>query len=408
MVFRSLKTSVSVVVYLLPLLFTSAARNDEAQIRQDVLNHLLNTSRYDSSIAPNFEQDTATNVTIQLFVRSIHSIREISMDFSVDIFLRQKWTDPRLVFINMTDITRLELDQKLIDKVWVPDTIFTNEKEAAVHSITVPNKLMHLYQNGTVFYSARIGMTLSCHMELQKYPLDSQFCPFYMESYGYTTENLIFHWDTTKAMEITEVELPQFFIESDPYFDRCDKDYGEAGIFTCLEGGVLLRRNTGYYVIQVFVPSILIVILSWVSFWIDIDSTAARISLGVLTVLTMTTQSAGARSQLPRVSYVKAIDVWMATCLFFVFGALIEFAYANVTLRGKKKMNGAPTAVQGSSECVQSETSFRFFKKCDDPKRRARCIDKISRVLFPVSFLVFNLVFWVYYTFTPDGNPHIT
>jgi len=75
--------------------------------------------------------------------------------------------------------------------------------------------------------------------------------------------------------------------------------------------------------------------LSWVSFWIDVDATPARISLGVLTVLTMTTQSSGARSQLPRVSYVKAIDVWMATCLFFVFAALVEFAYANVLLRRK-------------------------------------------------------------------------
>ncbi|XP_069129490.1 glycine receptor subunit alpha-3-like isoform X2 [Argopecten irradians] len=399
-------TYLSVVTIL--LIPQSWVQANQPMSRQDVLNHLLNTSRYDSSIAPNFEHDTATNVTIQLLVRSIHSIREISMDFSVDIFLRQKWTDPRLVFTNMTDIIRLELDQKLIDKVWVPDTIFTNEKEAKVHSITVPNKLMHLYQNGTVFYSARIGMTLSCHMELQKYPLDSQFCPFYMESYGYTTENLVFQWDQTNAMEINEVELPQFFIESAPYFDRCDKDYGEAGIFTCLEAGVRLKRNTGYYVIQIFVPSILIVILSWVSFWIDIDSTPARISLGVLTVLTMTTQSSGARSQLPRVSYVKAIDVWMATCLFFVFGALIEFAYANVTFRGKKKEKCLQTTVEENSECSLSKTSFRLFKKCDDPKRRARYIDKTARVLFPLSFLIFNMVFWIYYSFAPDGDPHIT
>ncbi|XP_060084024.1 glycine receptor subunit alphaZ1-like isoform X2 [Ylistrum balloti] len=330
------------------------------------------------------------------------------MDFSVDIFLRQKWIDPRLVFTNMTDITRLELDQKLIDKVWVPDTIFTNEKEAAVHSITVPNKLMHLYQNGTVFYSARIGMTLNCHMELQKYPLDSQFCPFYMESYGYTTENLVFHWDQKNALEITDVELPQFFIESVSYFDRCDKDYGEAGIFTCLEAGVRLKRNTGYYVIQVFVPSILIVILSWVSFWIDIDSTPARISLGVLTVLTMTTQSSGARSQLPRVSYVKAIDVWMATCLFFVFGALIEFACANVTFRGKKKVNGLHATAQESGDGAPNKSKLRFFKKCDDPKRRARYIDKFSRVLFPLAFIIFNLIFWMYYSFAPDDNQRIT
>jgi hypothetical protein len=62
-------------------------------------------------------------------------------------------------------------------------------------------------------------------------------------------------------------------------------------------------------------------------------------SLFLLTfaVLTMTTQSASARSNLPRVSYIKAIDVWMAMCLFFVFAALIEFAFVNVHSRVEKR-----------------------------------------------------------------------
>lgn len=88
---------------------------------------------------------------------------------------------------------------------------------------------------------------------------------------------------------------------------------------------------------QVFVPSILIVILSWVSFWIHVDAIPARISLGVLTVLTITTQSAGIRAPLPRVSYIKAIDVWNSACLVFVFTALLEYAYINVQTRRHRK-----------------------------------------------------------------------
>jgi hypothetical protein len=89
--------------------------------------------------------------------------------------------------------------------------------------------------------------------------------------------------------------------------------------------------------IQFYIPSVLIVLLSWVSFWLTIDAVPARISLGILTVLTMTTQRSAGTASLPRVSYVKAIDVWMGACLCFVFAALLEFAFVNVMERRQVK-----------------------------------------------------------------------
>lgn len=99
----------------------------------------------------------------------------------------------------------------------------------------------------------------------------------------------------------------------------------------------VLHRDIGFFIIQVYVPSMLIVILSWVSFWINIDASPARVSLGLLTVLTTTTMSGGARESLPRVSYIKAIDVWMIMCLVFVFASLIEYAVVNVVARRQVK-----------------------------------------------------------------------
>ena len=96
-------------------------------------------------------------------------------------------------------------------------------------------------------------------------------------------------------------------------------------------------RDIRYYIIQVYVPSVLIVTLSWVSFWLDLEAIPARVSLGVLTVLTLNTHGSNVQSSLPKVSYIKAIDVWTVTCLLFVFAALLEFAYVNVLARRGQK-----------------------------------------------------------------------
>jgi Neurotransmitter-gated ion-channel transmembrane region len=62
------------------------------------------------------------------------------------------------------------------------------------------------------------------------------------------------------------------------------------GAFPCLEIRFVLHRDFGFFLIHVYVPSTLIVILSWVSFWINVDASPARVSIGLLTVLTTTTQ----------------------------------------------------------------------------------------------------------------------
>ncbi|ESP02706.1 hypothetical protein LOTGIDRAFT_180167 [Lottia gigantea] len=333
------------------------------------------------------------------------------MDYSLTIFLRQSWSDNRLQYEQLPNITALELDARLMEKIWVPDLFFTNEKRAIFHHVTVPNRLMHIYPNGTVNYSCRISMTLSCDMDLHKYPFDDQDCHIVMESYGYSTSNLIFKWNPTPIIKRPEVKLPQFEMVKWTWSD-CTKTYVNTN-YTCLSADFYLIRNYGYYIAQIYIPSVLVVILSWVSFWLDIDAIPARISLGLLTVLTMTTQSSGARANLPRVSYIKAIDVWMAMCLFFVFAALVEFAYVNVMSRVEKRrqtirgeISSSHIDAEGGVMLEEKEKtngksnpfrSKRLSNITAQNRQRARRMDKISRLAFPGVFIMFNIGYWIFY-----------
>ena len=62
------------------------------------------------------------------------------------------------------------------------------------------------------------------------------------------------------------------------------------GSFSCIAVQFEFKRNVNYYIMSLFIPSVLIVVLSWVAFWIDKDSTPGRISLSLLTILTMQNQ----------------------------------------------------------------------------------------------------------------------
>lgn len=50
----------------------------------------------------------------------------------------------------------------------------------------------------------------------------------------------------------------------------------------------------------------------------------------------MTTISTGVRSSLPRISYVKAIDIYLVMCFVFVFAALLEYAAVNYLYWGTR------------------------------------------------------------------------
>ena len=87
------------------------------------------------------------------------------------------------------------------------------------------------------------------------------------------------------------------------------------------------RRLTGA-IFNVYVPSTLVVLLSWISFWVDVEAVPARVTLGVTSLLTLTTQIVQVHGSLPPISYLTALDIWLFGCLIGVFSVLVEFAFA--------------------------------------------------------------------------------
>ncbi|XP_039611966.1 gamma-aminobutyric acid receptor subunit delta isoform X1 [Polypterus senegalus] len=383
------------------------------------------------------------NVAMAIEVASIDHISEVNMEYTMTVFLRQSWRDERLTY-NHTNKT-LGLDSRFVDKLWLPDTFIVNAKSAWFHDVTVENKLIRLQPDGVILYSIRITSTVACDMDLTKYPMDEQECMLELESYGYSSEDIVYHWSESQEHihGLDKLELSQFTI-TDYRFNTEMMNFKKAGRFPRLRLHFQLRRNRGVYIIQSYVPSILLVAMSWVSFWISQSAVPARVSLGITTVLTMTTLMVSARSSLPRASSIKALDVYFWICYVFVFAALVEYAFAHFSAdymrkqRAKTKSNKSstesivkngqramvlfsltvasmhqgliysrqqqsqkpPGVENGNTKAKKHESKIEkkgclksVFKPID-----ADTVDIYARAVFPAAFAAVNIIYWVAYT----------
>lgn len=76
-------------------------------------------------------------------------------DYRVNIFLRQRWNDPRLRLPTDFKSEALTVDPKMFQCLWKPDLFFANEKHANFHDVTQDNILLFIFRNGDVLISMR-------------------------------------------------------------------------------------------------------------------------------------------------------------------------------------------------------------------------------------------------------------
>jgi len=287
--------------------------------------------KYDRRSTPTNDQGVPTNVSCQLFVASLSSINTENMDYETDTYLRQKWSDPRLSHDDIKAPLDLA-DPNLVKAIWKPEVFFPNAKEANFQFVTVPNVLIRIHPNGEILYILRLRLKFSCMMELSRYPLDTQVCAMQISSFSKTTKELLLEWNElheTPVIVAEDLKMPQFEMQK-VTTNKCHET-NHMGNYSCLVAEFHLHRSIGFHLIQSYLPSILIVSISWVSFWMDVDCVPARVTLGVITLLTVSSQVSG--QLVPQTSYVKAIDVWMGVCTAFVFAALVEFTLVNYLFR---------------------------------------------------------------------------
>ena len=178
--------------------------------------------------------------------------------------------------------------------------------------------------------------------------------------------------------------------------------YNFTGTFSCLRASLTLKRNVGNFIIKRYIPSFLIVILTFLGFWIPTTAYPARVGLTITALLALISQQSNDDLN---VSYIYAMSVWMFLCITFVFATLIEFSFAicvsqNAINNSDDNQNNQIIDTNNSENKNSLIKVMNFIMKSNS---RNNSIDMYSRIIFPTIYLIVIIIYTIVYIYWFDS-----
>ncbi|XP_045513084.1 glutamate-gated chloride channel isoform X16 [Pieris brassicae] len=435
--------------FLLMLTRVSALTSDifaAGKSDKEILDNLLKNSRYDKRLLPPVDGVLTVNVSVLLL--SLASPDESSLKYEVEFLLQQQWYDPRLRYSNQSHYDFLNAIHHHED-IWLPDTYFIMHGDFKDPIIPM-HFALRIYRNGTINYLMRRHLILSCQGRLNIFPFDDPLCSFALESISYEQSAITYVWkndEDTLRKSPSLTTLNAYLIQNQTI--PCPIKASWRGNYSCLKVDLIFTRDRAFYFTTVFIPGIILVTSSFITFWLEWNAVPARSMIGVTTMLNFFTTSNGFRSTLPVVSNLTAMNVWDGVCMCFIYASLLEFVCVNyvgrkrplhnvvyrpgenpVTQRlpavlsrigiilasplgdKKRESTGAAdlvtcTACTGApGSCTHTTNNGGVTEPCfvqvrkkepPHPIRVAKTIDVIARITFPTAYAVFLIFFFIHY-----------
>uniref|UniRef100_F1L1D3 Ligand-gated ion channel 50 n=1 Tax=Ascaris suum TaxID=6253 RepID=F1L1D3_ASCSU len=336
---------------------------------KEIIERLL--EKYKSFKTPS---ETGVIVWIEVWVQEVNSVNEITSDFDMDIYVTELWLDQALRYEDMNPCKyNLSLNSEIMMHIWKPNTVFINSKSAHIHKSPFANVFLMIYPNGTVWLNYRVQVKGPCLMDFTSFPMDEQSCLLTLESFNYNLQEVDMRWTNATAplsLMKEKIVLPDFILTK--YGTYLKHEMYPAGIWNELTMTFTFTRRYGWYIFQAYIPTYLTIFISWISFCLGPKMIPARTMLGVNSLLALTFQFGNIMRNLPRVSYIKALDVWMLSCLTFVFCSLLELAVigsmgAMSEAAAMRAASSNPAASPSPSSVVNSPKICRHDVPQDSP-----------------------------------------
>jgi len=277
-------------------------------------------------------------------IEEISKINDKSQTMSISMYFAVSWREPRLqINESATEWTedrtgplnQVNESPEIRKNIWYPELEIYGLDTFGHQRVLKEMSGVRIIKNKTITYELGVRITISCRMNFDDYPLDAHTCLFQVGSYYDTHETV-----TCSSFFIYDLERQrslQHFIQ----IERLPDDFKvlelPSGIYAACGFQVRLQRKQMQFLVQVYLPSFMFVIVSWVSFLIKPEVVPGRMALLVTLFLVLINIFNSVRENAPISSRLNAIDLYLVVCIFLVFGALMEYAVILLMLKKRRK-----------------------------------------------------------------------
>jgi len=257
-----------------------------------------------------------TDVTISIYLLDINDVDDVNQLFSVDMFVTVTWQDPRLALLE--NLRTGKYRRIPLDEIWTPRLLIVNDRGL---SAQLP-RVAEVDDLGNVNNQQRVSGELSTDLLFKDFPFDTQRLPIRMVSYSHSPKELRFLLDNHVSGDDESFSAEGWrFRIIDPEFDELHIPAKETA-WTRLTYFIEAERNSQYYVLTMFLPVSLIVLMSWFVFWLPPDVIPSRVGISTASIFSLIAFSLSIRLSLPRVSYATHADLFLLGCTLLVILAL--------------------------------------------------------------------------------------
>ncbi|CAB1441800.1 unnamed protein product [Pleuronectes platessa] len=262
-------------------------QKDNTTVFTKILDSLLDG--YDNRLRPGLGE-RVTEVKTDIFVTSIGPVSDHDMEYTIDVFFRQSWKDERLKFTGPMAVLRL--NNLMASKIWTPDTFFHNGKKSVAHNMTMPKQAAADHRGGhaAVHHESAVEPSFPLQWSGHTAALTGWVAGgngrltwlfgghVVLSGDAYTRAEVVYVWTRGAAQSVVVAEDGSRLNQYDLMGQSVDSGVvlSSTGEYVVMTTHFHLKRKIGYFVIQTYLPCIMTVILSQVSFWLNRESVPAR------------------------------------------------------------------------------------------------------------------------------------